>query len=1348
MDIKKVGKDAVMGATKGLTKGVTKVGKGAVKGRLVRGQILLLECDGVCAVVFTYVDRFLGITKTTDFAAKGTKMATKGVTSTAKFAKKGVTNATKLAGQGAGQVAGTGFVVAKSGLKMTGKVTGLNKVIKKAKNIHKNASGIDELDDLDEAYYEHDFLGMVPMDEEDAVKANNILSSAGTHRLNRILRKTHHDEEDEFNVAGMDDRTSTPKIQKLSDPRNADEVSKFVANVVLPPLRVDERSIGGTAYEEYPGNMHQETLLCFKCKSFELTGTDHISVTCLENPSTYAKHKRSLGLFGKGSKGRNKVHYVILARSTNRPLWSMRKPGQKKLTQIQEVAETGYDTMFTPGDEELGMEEEKDDISEEDDDTNGDGDDERLDDNDVDDIVEISSFPALVCLTLNSDGTSPDIKKLIELEHLTTVQDVTATEVQLAFQSGDTIRFDFSEDDEDKAVEAGMSKERFIWSLLQIHAMLCVSVVERSTIGDVAGGKDRNLLPPLNIRNLDRAELQYVATVNSFLKNSQTLCALLDRQREIARDKGDSPGVDGEEEKTEEKTGDVRDGMAYDLMMGNFATRVAIFHSPDERAEAEEVLNSTEWTLSLNSEESAAANAAERLSLMLQRRMRDLEAETCRRLIAWEDEKHFSATGQAGIFGTHRDTVDALSLAHLFTTLESLDKELGEMEDWLEDRVLAIKPLTDDCRDIEEENRQLEQQWKSYDLLGSEMRRLLKGLVIDEDLEMVLGNPAGALVYDEAGNIQVEESGEGVDQIYEAGKALQEATDHAEKAGGLHLRAVSERVEALAQTSEFFCTALAQIIVTIMEQFKTEVVAASDHGKVSKQDTHQMIAKKVRDTQRKFQSALLGYIKLIEVLALLDPKLLPAIRDAYSEMVAEGILMKKRMKGYFQALPGKNAAYLNNTAKDLKDYAPFDTNQGEMTVNAEDIKYSLSELLPVVAREAYFTAALFGLSNKAKDGREKKRNFEAAKKSVDHSTQYFRYYIQRTCGIADEGEKDPNTAYKGDPMLSLVASIHLNEAMENYIDREKKGGDHSLSLAYVRATILELRKKVDKQWVGWIEQQIDWIRMNPGVPINGKRAGIFPAFSRFPCYIDHILVCCREGRKENFTPDLSAIKVVSYYLQKMATALLESLRVCSEREATDQQYGASVMQMENSYFFSQTIRNRGPIISALFHKQITKANAVCKTSTDAYLGWMIKREFKSLHALFSNISKIRREVGDREVPVHVPKATFIRTLNKESNREVMKEKIAIIYSRMEKHLSEEGGLLPVAWKALVKVLYEWFGRWEKLSSQIYKHVLEPSAVDVVRIAKAAGASGSLQDDRVRGQGINEARNVNERRGAF
>ena len=116
-------------------------------------------------------------------------------------------------------------------------------------------------------------------------------------------------------------------------------------------------------------------------------------------------------------------------------------------------------------------------------------------------------------------------------------------------------------------------------------------------------------------------------------------------------------------------------------------------------------------------------------------------------------------------------------------------------------------------------------------------------------------------------------------------------------------------------------------------------------------------------TQKKFQAALLGYIKLIEVLSLLKPVLLQAIRDAYAEMVAEGILMKKRMKGYFQALPGKDAAYLNLTSKDIKDYHPtFERTEEHNTVNATDISSSLSELLPVVStKQQLLGVCRFGL---------------------------------------------------------------------------------------------------------------------------------------------------------------------------------------------------------------------------------------------------------------------------------------------------------------------------------------------------------------------------------------------------
>jgi len=1162
-----------------------------------------------------------------------------------------------------------------------------------------------------------------------------------------------------------------------------------------------------------------ECLLSLRVGKFEVAGG---------SVAAQAAAAHAAGKKGKGpTKARNKLRYVCIVRTTNRPLLRQRGAGGGDDDDSEDEDEdeadddgvpdddsAGYDKMFSPEGEAAGGGK------------NGrntpnrskqrktpkiktkPGKDGKLkvmasdDDIPVPPEDEISSFPALVCLALHSDGTNPDIRRVIELDKLVGVEAIlprvskqekegggggggSKGVVVLTFRGGDRVEIDCDVGGRNTAAAAAMAadgapdgrtaanvrRERLLWSLLQIHAILCTSVVERNASTSSAAGRTgsssaaaaaANSLPPLTIRNVDRAELQYVSQVNNFLTASPALMALLERQRSRSaggvgvkgKKKDGKDDRDGDKSKGEGKDGDEMDVVAYDMMMGNY-DRQALFVSEEEKKDAEEILNDMPWQrgtrgvsaddarrmsqieedfpapMSLNVD---AAATADHLASLLQQRMRDLEAETCRRLIAWEDEKHYSATGQSPA-GMQRDTVDALSLAALFNTLDILDTELEEMEGWLRVKAEKIKPLTDDCRDIEEENRQLEQQWKSYDELGQELRRLLSGLDVPTQLQRILANPGSVLRYDPAdGSIQIGASEAGVEDIYQAGRALRDAIDVVEKEGGVHLRAVSERVEDLASVANSFCTALAQIVVTVMEQLAGDIVASTDFTKSAKGENHTVIAKKIRDAQRKFQSSLLSYIKLIEVLALLKPSILPAIRDAYSELVSEGILSKKRMKVYFASLPGRNSASWSNVTSDLKEYSAVTLRSSGISeagtanmkpVNSQDIQKALSEMLPVIAREAYFTAALFGLSSRHMDGREKKRNFESAKKSVDHSSQYFRYYMSRVCGIASEPDAEGKKVI-GDPMLSLVASIHLNEAMDGYIDRQKKGGDHSLSLAYVRATILDLRKKVDKQWVTWVEEQIKWIRTSPGVPPNGKRAGVFTTCARVPSYLDHVMICCKAGRPSDYTPNLHNIKVITYYLQKMASALFTSLHECAERETTDQQYAANVMRMENSYFFTQSIKQRGSEMTNLFQKQIAAASAICKQSTDAYLGWMIKREFKALHSLFSNISRIRRDVGDADVPIHVPRATFVKTLTKESNREVLKEKIGIIYARMEKHLSEAGGLLPVAWKALVKVLYEWFGRWEKLSTQCYKYILEPSAVDVVRIAKAAGGGTTVK----------------------
>ena len=93
-------------------------------------------------------------------------------------------------------------------------------------------------------------------------------------------------------------------------------------------------------------------------------------------------------------------------------------------------------------------------------------------------------------------------------------------------------------------------------------------------------------LPPLNVRNVDRGELQYISTVNGFLTESNVLCALLDRQS--ARSRG-LLAAKAEEEKSsdgaEEGNADGMDGMAYDMMMGNY-NRVALFVNEEEKQDA------------------------------------------------------------------------------------------------------------------------------------------------------------------------------------------------------------------------------------------------------------------------------------------------------------------------------------------------------------------------------------------------------------------------------------------------------------------------------------------------------------------------------------------------------------------------------------------------------------------------------------------------------------------------------------------------------------------------------------------------------------------------------------------
>ena len=542
---------------------------------------------------------------------------------------------------------------------------------------------------------------------------------------------------------------------------------------------------------------------------------------------------------------------------------------------------------------------------------------------------EQSSFPNLVFLSIHSDGTNPDIKNVLPLEQLVAIENVVNRScVQLIFQNGIVVEIDFFHpggvgvsvgggigvgggstnavvmsgshnivEDVFSTADNTLKKERFLWSLLQIHAICCSSVVERnlsstnsSNNNDTSTTTKRlmtnavstttsTLTPTLTMRNVDRAELQYISTMNGFLSDSPVLCALLERHQQntglttpsvggkggssITGSEGGRSGhsssrnITKSGEKKKSSAVDDMDGIAYDMIMGNFSY-LTLYLTDEEKQDAEEVLNSTFWQQGksdgsggknnntndgdeekVNSDE---FNTAEALTAILQKRMRDLEAETCRRLIAWEDEKYYNSTGNR--LQHPSDNMDALSLSVLFKTLDELDATLEGMEEWLSDKVATIKPLTDECREVEEENRQLSYQRQSYTLISAELKRLLDSLQVSDDVESILRDPTARMVYHVNGKIDIVRSQNGVKDIYEAGRALKEAFDRVHDEGGVHLRGVRQKVEELLSLSDSFCDSIYYTIVAVMYGTVEELNDNDDFDYLS--SSHVQIGKNIR----------------------------------------------------------------------------------------------------------------------------------------------------------------------------------------------------------------------------------------------------------------------------------------------------------------------------------------------------------------------------------------------------------------------------------------------------------------------------------------------------------------------
>jgi hypothetical protein len=359
------------------------------------------------------------------------------------------------------------------------------------------------------------------------------------------------------------------------------------------------------------------------------------------------------------------------------------------------------------------------------------------------------------------------------------------------------------------------------------------------------------------------------------------------------------------------------------------------------------------------------------------------------------------------------------------------------------------------------------------------------------------------------------------------------------------------------------------------------------------------------------------------------------------------------------------------------------------------LEEALSDFVPMVAREGYFVSSLFGLDEEEGDNEAvRKRKIESVCGCIQVGAKFVEEGLNILAGVGGV-----------DVLSNLVGSLKIEEALSTL---GKEGGER-----YAMEILTKMKEGTDKVWEAWVEDQIAWIGECHGIPYNGKRAGVFSSFAKFPTFVDRVLSNVGESGKGS--------EAITGSIAKIAGALFSSLKSVVERDGTDKQYACHVVVLENCNFFMKAIgKRRDDGLGTCFDELLQEAKVMFKRSCDKYVKWMIKREFKGLYTLFANISRIRKDVGDDDVLIHCPRASFSRTLGKEAGGVEVKEKVGDIRKRMEKHMCEESGGLDLVWGELGKALIKDYANFSKVSGSIFNLKFE---VGVVELGKLVGAAG-------------------------
>ncbi|KAI0228545.1 hypothetical protein L0F63_005785 [Massospora cicadina] len=250
----------------------------------------------------------------------------------------------------------------------------------------------------------------------------------------------------------------------------------------------------------------------------------------------------------------------------------------------------------------------------------------------------------------------------------------------------------------------------------------------------------------------------------------------------------------------------------------------------------------------------------------------------------------------------------------------------------------------------------------------------------------------------------------------------------------------------------------------------------------------------------------------------------------------------------------------------------------------------------------------------------------------------------------------------------LIAFIAKAEAFSEKCDQSNQ----EYLLKTLNSVLNRFRLQLDK----CIDEQVKALNE---LEVSGKkRRGILSFFNTFPEFL---------GRMEYLVGD-SKTKIreqLDRGYQKIVSVMFENLDASARQSEHDEkeQLNLHIIILENMHhFYTETGGFKKNAVIGGFNEQ---AKASYKSHLHAYVKDVIRRPLGKLLEFFEGIEALLQNSAPQEVGYHISynKAALRKVLALfPSDETQVKKSIGVLYKRVNKHFSEEGGLMQVVWREI------------------------------------------------------------------